>query len=89
MVFDPVTDSLVHSSTPYKQSAHNFQPRVGLAWDVFKNGKTVLRSAYAIMTDQPITGIVTALATNPPYAFPVNFATSGTNLNLGNAYTLA
>jgi hypothetical protein len=41
------------------------------------------------MTDQPITGIVTALATNPPYAFPVNFSTSGTNLSFSNAFSLA
>jgi outer membrane receptor protein involved in Fe transport len=89
VVFDPATVSLVASSQPYKQSALNFQPRFGFAWDVFKNGKTVVRSAYAIMKDQPITGIVTGLATNPPYAFPVNFATNGTNLSFVNANTLA
>ncbi len=89
VVFDPATDSLVHSSQPYKQSAFNFQPRVGVAWDVFKNGKTGVRSAYAIMTDQPITGIVTGLATNPPYSIPVNFTTTTTNLSFANATTLA
>ena len=89
VVFDPATVSLVHVSQPYKQSAHNFQPRVGFSWDPFGNGRTVIRSAYAIMRDQPITGIVTGLATNPPFAFPVNFATTGTNLNLGNAFGLA
>ncbi|HYL75566.1 MAG TPA: TonB-dependent receptor [Bryobacteraceae bacterium] len=87
VVFDPATVSLVHSSQPYKQSAHNFQPRVGLSWDPFKNGKTVIRSAYAIMTDQPITGIITGLATNPPFSFPVNSTAAG--LTLANAFTLA
>src|SRR5205807_3243000 len=89
VVFDPATASLVAKSQPYPQSAKNFQPRVGFAWDVFKNGKTMVRSAYAIMTDQPITGIITALATNPPYAVPVNFSTSGTNLSFANAFNLA
>jgi carboxypeptidase family protein/TonB-dependent receptor-like protein len=89
VVFDPATVSLVHASQPYSQSAKNFQPRVGFSWDPFGNGRTVIRSAYAIMRDQPITGIVTGLATNPPFAFPVNFTTTGTNLNLGNAFTLA
>jgi len=89
VVFDPATVSLVHASQPYSQSAKNFQPRVGFSWDPFGNGRTVIRSAYAIMRDQPITGIVTGLATNPPFAFPVNFATTGTNLNLGNAFALA
>ncbi len=89
VVFDPATVSLVSRSQPYQQSARNFQPRVGLSWDVFKNGKTLVRSAYAIMTDQPITGIVTALASNPPYALPVSLTTPGTNLNFANAATLA
>ena len=89
VVFDPATVSLVHTSQPYQQSALNFQPRLGLSWDVFKNGKTVVRSAYAIMSDQPITGIVTGLTTNPPYSLPVNFSTGGTNLNFGNAFSLA
>lgn len=87
VVFDPATVSLVRTSQPYKQSAFNFQPRVGLSWDVFRDGKTVVRSAYAIMTDQPITGIVTGLATNPPFSFPIN--STSANLTLANAFTLA
>jgi hypothetical protein len=62
---------------------------VGFAWDVLKNGKPLVRSAYAIMYDQPITGIVTGLATNPPFAFPISFSTAGTNLNFANAISLA
>jgi len=91
VVFDPSTVSLIHTSQPYKQSAFNFQPRLGFSWDVFKDGKTLVRSAYAIMTDQPITGIVTGLATNPPYSFPINYVPPrmGPILSFTNAFNLA
>jgi hypothetical protein len=91
VTFDPAADALVQKSQPYNQSAKNFQPRVGLSWDVFGTGKTVVRTAYAIMTDQPITGIVTALATNPPFAFPVSFAPSTATpfVTFANAFTAA
>jgi len=82
VVFNPTSGSLVQVGAPggpsraYNQSALNFQPRVGLAYDAGGNGKTVFRLAYAIMTDQPITGLVVPLASNPPFAFPVSFVPS-------------
>ena len=65
-----------------------FQPRVGLTWDPFKTGKTIIRSAYAIISDQPTLGYVTGLASNPPYAFPISFSPSATTpfVTFANAY---
>jgi hypothetical protein len=67
---------LVPTTEPYAQNNKNFQPRVGFAWDVFHNGKTLLRSGYAYQVDQPITGIVTGLTSNPPFALPLSFTFS-------------
>jgi hypothetical protein len=53
----------------YHTNWKNFQPRLGFAWDPFKNGKTSVRGAYAILVDQPVTNLVTGNATNPPFAF--------------------
>ena len=64
---------LVPTSQPYPQDAKDFQPRVGFAWDLFHNSKTVLRAGYAFQFDQPITGVVTGLASNPPFATPLSF----------------
>jgi outer membrane receptor protein involved in Fe transport len=76
--FLPATDSLVRVDTPYKQNNKNFQPRLGFAYDVFGSGRTVVRGAYAILTDQPITGLVTGLTNNPPLGGPLSFSGGGT-----------
>lgn len=75
-VFDPATDSLVQVGTPgfgqiFQTNNKNFQPRIGLAWDPFGDGKTSVRAGYAIMTQQPLTNIASDLTENPPFATPL------------------
>lgn len=40
-------------SSPYPTNYNNLSPRVGLAWDVFGTGKTVFRSGFGIIFEQP------------------------------------
>ncbi len=39
--------------SPYATNYNNVSPRVGLAWDVFGTGKTVLRASGGIIYEQP------------------------------------
>jgi Carboxypeptidase regulatory-like domain/TonB dependent receptor len=59
-------------SQPYAQNNKNFQPRLGFAWNIFKD--TVLRAGYGFQVDQPISGVVTGLTSNPPFALPISVA---------------
>ncbi|HYL85618.1 MAG TPA: TonB-dependent receptor [Candidatus Angelobacter sp.] len=82
--FDSSTGGLVAATQPYKTNNKNFQPRVGFAWDPFKNGKTSVRAAYAIMTQAPTTNIITGLSSNPPFALPVSATSAGNTITLEN-----
>jgi hypothetical protein len=66
------TAQLMSTGTPYAQNNKNFQPRLGFSWDVFHKGNTILRGGYAYQVDQPITGYVTGLASNPPFGALIN-----------------
>ena len=84
--FDPTTSSLVNAGGGAYGSYWSAQPRLGFAWDLTGKGKTVLRAGYGWMLDQPVTNLVTGLASNPPLAAAVNF--NGTT-TWTNAFTVA
>jgi hypothetical protein len=73
VVFDAATDSLVRVDNPYK-TGHNVQPRVGVIWNPTKDGRTVVRGAYAVMVDMPVANVVSLTSSNPPLATPLTFA---------------
>ena len=54
--FDP-TEGLVQVgngiSQPYKTNYNNISPRLGVAWDVFGTGKTVVRGGFGMIFMQP------------------------------------
>ncbi|MDQ1591086.1 MAG: hypothetical protein QOG71_1713 [Pyrinomonadaceae bacterium] len=41
----------------FPRDTNNFAPRVGLAWDLTNDGKTVLRAAYGLFYDHPLLAI--------------------------------
>ena len=90
VVFDPATGTLQRIGSGiddvYEENNKNFQPRLGIAWDPFNDGKTSVRAAYAILADQPVTNMVTPLAANPPLAAPRTFTGA---INLANAINTA
>lgn len=65
-----LTDPFTIGPTLQNNSLHDFSPRIGVAWDVFGNGKTAVRSGFGIYYD--VGNIGTTLKQdsigNPPFA---------------------
>jgi len=90
-IFNPSTVTLTRVGTnglaadaAYKQN-YNFEPRLGFAWDLFGTGKSVLRGGYGYLVDQPVSGVVTGMASNPPFSTAVSY-NSATPIPLNALY---
>jgi len=79
VVFDASTASLRRvsdGSDVYRQNADNIEPRIGVAWDVSGDGRTLVRAAYAVTVEQPMVNAVANLTANPPMGTPLTLTGS-------------
>src|SRR6185437_8746709 len=58
---------------PYTEKSLAYGPRFGFAFDVFGNGKTVVRGGWGMYRDQLATNTVTPLAGQAPLSFAQSF----------------
>lgn len=77
-----------YGNSPYNQN-YNYEPRLGFAYDVFGNSKTVLRAAYGYMADQPETNVISGLNGNPPFANRVTYSNATATIPLSSLYASA
>jgi hypothetical protein len=85
-VRDPVRELngiiIAGRNSPYgdyiaKPDKNNFSPRIGLAWDPFSKGKTIVRAGYGFYFDQPLVGgFENSAFFTPPFNRVETFTTS-------------
>jgi hypothetical protein len=92
-IYDPATRSLVAVGTNgvprsgYTPDRNNFAPRVGLAWTLGAEGRTVLRAGYGVYYDQSALAPGEALYFNAPYFdFNLYFSLPGLPLSVNDPF---
>jgi len=79
-LLNDLTDAFTVGPTLKNNTLHDFSPRIGVAWDVFGNGRTAVRAGFGIYYD--IGNIGTTLKQdsigNPPFAGLTDIFSAGT-----------
>jgi hypothetical protein len=79
-LLNDLTDAFTVGPTIQNNTLRDFSPRIGVAWDVFGNGKTAVRAGFGIYYD--IGNIGTTLKQdsigNPPFAGLTDIFSAGT-----------
>jgi len=90
--FDPGTVSLYQVGQGPRDKLYenksNYQPRFGIIWDPFKDGRTSVRAGYSLMSDQPVTNLASQTV-GPPFVKPLSFAGPAGSIRLDNALGVA
>ena len=78
-----ITDPTPHLGSPlYSNSTlHNFEPRVGFAWDPFKTGKTAVRGGFGMFGVLPLPYLLDRIEGR---AFPFSLSYSANKLSPGS-----
>src|SRR4029077_7864485 len=73
----------------YKADYKDFSPRLGVAWDVRGNGKTVVRAGASILRNPVVAGQYVGLSPFGANVPAIGLNTSGTDINLHTPLQLA